>query len=276
MAQVFVLDQGYFRAEQLASLASSSGSKFVVLDEALLEMCKSSEWETTMRRSLRVLAQHPTKVSVGRSLSEALRWELENKHSVAGHLLDVKGTAFLRKILEGLRDGVDTRELALMRDNIVEAQQEMEKIHFDHASNKEGMVQLVEMIGSSQQVLAAELRKGRLPREKRLEAMKGLGVELTEPFLVQGGFRPAEVRRMVRERSLSLRLTLVRLWYVFDWLARLGIETVDAAKISNEKIDLRYSTLATFFSGGLLTRDAQLERGFREVAELVRRWDAIA
>jgi hypothetical protein len=273
VAQVFVVDQNYFRSEELKALASGPGSKFVILDEALIEMCKAPEWENTLRGSLRTLASRPAKVVVGKSMSELLRWELEHKRSVAGHLLDAQGTLFLQDILEGIRLGASSSKLAVMRENIEVAQREMEKIHLDHDDNKRRLVELVSMTASTQPELAAALRKSSLSREDRLRIIKAQGVQAARAFFEKGGVRPLEAQRMIRQRSLSLRFGLVRLWYAFDWLERQRIEGIAAPKATNEKMDYRYLVPGTFFSGGLLTREVQMNRCFADIVELLRRWD---
>lgn len=275
MAQVFVVDQNYLRSEELRALASEPGSKFVIQDEALIEMCKSPEWEDTLRRSLLTLAARPARVVVGKSMSESLRWELEHKRSVDGHLLNAGGTVFLRDILNGIRLGVDSTKLAVMRENIEETQREMEKIHLDHDDNKRRLVELVSMTASTQPELAAALRKSSLSRDERLQIIKAHGIQVTEAFFEKGGFSPPEAQRMIHQRSLSLRFGLVRLWYAFDWLARLRIEGIAPPKATNEKMDYRYLVPATFFSGGLLTREVQMNRCFAEMNELLRRWDTL-
>jgi hypothetical protein len=275
VAQVFVVDQNYLRSQELKALASEPGSKFVILDEALFEMCKAPEWEDTLRRSLRTLASRPARVVAGKSMAELLRWEREQKRSAAGYLLNAEGTVFLRDILEGIRLGADSRKLAVMRQNIEEAQKEMEKIHLDHDENKRDLVELVNTAARTEPELAVALRKNALPRDERLRVIKALGIQLTEPFIERAGFNSCEAQRMIRQRSAWLRFGLVRLWYAFDWLARQGIEGIDASKATNEKMDYRYLVPATFFSGGLLTREVQMNRCFADMVELLRRWDAL-
>jgi hypothetical protein len=62
---------------------------------------------------------------------------------------------------------------------------------------------------------------------------------------------------------------------VFDWTVRQSIAGIDPPKASNEKIDHRYIVVATFFSGGLLTREVQMNRCFSDVSQLLRDWDSI-
>lgn len=275
MAQVYVLDQNYLRSDELKALVAEPGSKFVIVDEAFVEMCKAPEWEDTLRHSMRTLALNPARVVVGRSMSELLRWERENKRTVDGHLLDRRGTTFVRDILEGIRSGADSRSLAMMRENIEEAQREMEKIHFDHEGNKRDLVELVTTAASSEPDLASALRKNSLPQEERLRAIKSLGMLLAHSFVERGGFSRVEAGRMVRQQSAWLRFGLVRLWYAFDWLHRLRVDGLAAPKATNEKMDYRYIVPATFFSGGLLTRESQMNRCFSDIEELLRRWKAL-
>ncbi len=276
MARVFVVDQNFLRSQELRALSSEAGLKFVLLDEALLEMCKAPEWENTMRHSLRALASRPGQTRVGRSMSEALRWELHHRQSVDGHLLHHEGTEFLQDILFGLHHGVVSGKLEVMKKTIEEAQQEMRKIHFAHESNKRDLLQLIQLIASTQPNLAEALRKNKLSRDERLSIIKAQGIQLTESFLKNRGFSFRESERMIRRRSLSLRFGLVRLWYAFDWLTRLGIEGIAPEKVSNEKIDYRYVTVATFFSGGLLTREVQMNRCFVDIAKLLRCWAVLS
>lgn len=275
MAQVFVVDQNYLRSEELKALAAEPGYKFVILDEAMIEMCKTAEWEDTLRHSLHTLALRPSRVVVGRSMSELLRWERDHMRSASGHLLSAEGTRFLRDILEGIRSGAESRSLDAMRQNIKEAQRDMEKIHFDHDENKRNLVELVETAEASAPRLAAALRKNKLPRDERLQHIKGLAMQLGHSFIARGGLTAVQARRLVRQRSCWLRFGMVRLWYAFDWLHRLRVEGIDPPKATNEKMDYRYIVPGTFFTGGLLTRETQMNRCFADMVELLRRWDRL-
>lgn len=272
MARVYVLDQNYFRSDELKALAAERGTKFVIVDEALIEMCKAPEWEDTLRGSMRTLALHPSRVLVGRSMAELLKWEREHKKCVNGHLLSRNGTTFLRDILKGIRSGADSRSLVMMRENIEETQREMERIHFDHDENKRGLVELVTTAASSDPRLATALRKNTLDGEERLRVIKTLGMDLAHSFIERGGFSQSEASRMVHQKTAWLRFGLVRLWYAFDWLHRQRVDGIAPPKATNEKMDYRYIVAATFFSGGLLTREVQMNRCFSDISELLRRW----
>ena len=272
MAQVFLVDQNCLRTEELAALVSKPESKFVLSDEALYEMCKSPQWERTLRESLYTLSAQPSKTYAGKSMSDVLRWELKHKESIDGHLIDQAGTVFLRRLLDGVLRGVDTDALTHMKENIHEAQEELAKIHLNHEENKANLVELVDQIATTEGSLAADLRKGVLSREARLSRVKNLAVQAERSYLRKNGFNYQQTELMIRRRPASLRFGLVRVWYAFDWLKQLGIESIKAQKVTNEKLDYRYVVLATFLSGGLLTRETQMRRCYLDVAEVLRRW----
>ena len=62
--KTYCIDQGGFRSSALADLIESVPGRglFVVPDSAIMEMCKSDEWEATLRRSLNQLARVPNRV----------------------------------------------------------------------------------------------------------------------------------------------------------------------------------------------------------------------
>ena len=78
MAKKFlVIDQNYLRDSHLEEiLASNSDLVFVLPDVAIMEMCKSSSWKTTMNRSLKVLSGNPHKVYLSIGIGEAFRYEI--------------------------------------------------------------------------------------------------------------------------------------------------------------------------------------------------------
>jgi hypothetical protein len=65
-----VIDQNVFRDEVVLHPAiadvKASGDCILVTDMALAEMTKSEQWESTTKRSLKILAEDPTLVVIGK------------------------------------------------------------------------------------------------------------------------------------------------------------------------------------------------------------------
>jgi hypothetical protein len=271
MARLFVLDQNYLRSEALKILAKERGVKFVLLDEAMYEMCKSAAWEETMRASLHTLADSGSRVVLTKGVGEALRWELQNKASVAGNLVDRAGTTFVRALVSAIANGQDSTEMRLMRERVREAQHGMELQHLNHDENKSRLVEIVKATILDQPDLASALRKGAIPAQERTELIRSQTIQIADHFLREGGgFSAREARRLIRQRGLAFRYCAVRLWYALDWVERQGFEGLKASKATNEMMDHRYVTIASFFNGGLLTRETQMNRCFGDLSAILR------
>jgi hypothetical protein len=180
MGSTYVLDQNFLRSEELKRLVLEPEARFAILDEALMEMCKSPQWEETMRHSLATLAKHSAHTIVPKDMGTAMRWELRNKRSVDGQLVNGKATRFVNSLLEGIRAGIDSSQMVRMRRNIEAVQEKMREVHFNHSQNKADIVELVESTTIQEPQLAAALRKGRLSDDDRFQLLKMRAIQIVE------------------------------------------------------------------------------------------------
>jgi hypothetical protein len=100
----YVLDQGMMRSPQLIALIKNDPkASFVIPDTSLVEMVKSAEWETTMRRSLAALLPALSQTYWSMSIGEAIRIERTSRRPVTrGMLLAEDGTRWLREIIKAV------------------------------------------------------------------------------------------------------------------------------------------------------------------------------
>ena len=272
MARTYlVLDQNMFRSPELQALVDSDrNSHFIVIDEALLEMCKSAQWESTLRRSLAILSRFPARVRMTMSTADALRWEMANKKSISGRFVDKEATNFLREILVGLRDGEDSAGLERMRAGMMQTHVELGADQLNHSANKNQLVALVDVTRSiGDESFLKSLRNNSLPRHEKLKAIRDLSPKLIDHFFTEAGFVENEVKSFVSQHPLVLRRTYIRLWRCWDWLAKGGLESLPDEKVTNENFDQDYVAIATFF-GGIVSKEHKVNETYEDIAWIVR------
>lgn len=265
-----VLDQNVLRSEGLKSLIISDPScRFIFTDEALLEMCKSPQWEETLRSSLATLSKVPSRVKMTMSVGMALRWEMEHKRSISGRLVDHEATSFIREILQSLDRSTDSANLQQMRTQMVEAHAELQAEELNHNVNK---TQLVELVNVTEQFIQDHfkkaLRRNSISREEKLTAIYNQTPMLLEHFFVEAGFTKGKARSFIKQRPLILRKTYLRLWRCLSWIGQGGLESFPGNKITNEGFDHDYVVVASFFNG-ILSKEHKVNEVYEDLAWIV-------
>lgn len=96
----YVIDQNYFRQPALVQLLETDASaKIAIPDAALIEMCKSSQWESTLRRSLLPLAPYVERCICLTNVGELLSDESNNHKAFSGSLINEKFSTVLRSLI---------------------------------------------------------------------------------------------------------------------------------------------------------------------------------
>lgn len=268
---LYVLDQNYFRFAELPELIQREPkSKFVIPDVALLEMCKSEQWESTMANSLRALSPVRGRVFHSMSVGEGLNQELDSGKSIEKNLLPREFRDFLRETILNLQGHGGGRALELLRSRMVSAQSEIGDAELNHERNQEGLRRRIRIV---EEALAGEplrdLRAGRIGRKDKLAYIKKIAFDLCLTFLINHGYTKNKASAFLRSRPLILRFFYLSIRHAVEWAASGGIDSLPAHRATNDLLDQDYVLIGSFFDG-LLTRETRVREADADIRELLR------
>jgi hypothetical protein len=256
---IYVIDQNYFRSDELRNLVlSERRAKFVIPDVALLEMCKGDHWRETMQGSLSTLANCRTRVFHSLSVGEGLNHEMETLSSIEGRLLPLQFRTFVRSVLEDIKLGASTKGVRVISENIVEAQEEIRAEELDHARNDRSLKTRTKLI---EQVLNGEpikqLKNGQASDEDRLSLIHRISLELLQTHLEQSGSSKNKIRVFLKTKPLLLRYFLLSVRHAVEWAKMGGLSSLPATKVTNDVLDQDYVAIGSFFDR-LLSKESKV------------------
>jgi hypothetical protein len=265
-----VIDQNYLRDSHLVKcLMSDSALVFVLPDVALMEMCKSNLWKTTMNRSLKVLAGNRHKVYLSIGMGEAIRYEINKRRSIEGRLFNKDLTASFRDLLNEIARNEDGERIEAIAEKIVQVQEELKTDELNGDKNKS---RLKDLIGLLELEIKPEslkdLRANRVAHKDKLSTIKEYAPSVFEKFFRQAGFPGNKVKGFLRQKPMILRYVYSRLWLCLYWIEKGGIDTVRPEKITNDYLDHDYILTATFFDG-ILSKEKRVNEAYRDISSLI-------
>lgn len=276
--QLIVLDQNKLREsrapEVVELLRSSTTTHFVLTDAAFVEMTKNPDArEATLEGSLRMLAPHPGRVRIGRSIPESLRVEIATGRSITANMLLREARGAARGLLAAVAAG-STSEDPLLRcivEDPDEHHADIAKHYYVHATNKERIAGLIEE--QKEELLSAAdvkaLRAGRMGRDARLDLIHTVIPDrLASTLSEREGYSPNAVWRLLRQKPMVLRHQYYMLWLCMDWIRNGGYENVDPAKISNDLIDRDYILTGSCFHG-LISGESRVNEAYHDIMALL-------
>ncbi len=110
--------------------------RLILPDIAMVEMTKSEEWESTLRASLRLLAEEPELVVPSRGVGELVRLEMETGSSAASQLVAPELVDALRGLLQELASREDGQYVSYLRAATDAAKKTAAIQYLDHNRNK--------------------------------------------------------------------------------------------------------------------------------------------
>lgn len=253
------LDTGALRrSPELPQVVAETDAKFVVTDASIMELCKSDQWERTIRDSLKPLSTVPERVFCTLGNGELMRAQFEGLAPLEiGDLVGEKPTMWLRALLKEIAGGTSGKTFEQMPEAIREANQRMAQGHLDHVRNREMLMELLPTIQKNVPTeLLSELRGGRMP----VQDVRDLVTEFVSSFLPH--LEPPPVPKdvletWIRRRSYVFRWTWLRARTVVEWIAKGGLDSAKPAAITNSDIDRQILTIGSYCTS-LLTEDNQV------------------
>jgi len=271
MAKKFlVIDQNYLRDSHLEEFLASNSDLVVVLpDVALMEMCKSSSWKTTMNRSLKVLSGNLHKVYLSIGIGEAFRYEISKRRSIEGRLFDKELTASFRDLLNEVARGEDGEQVEAIAKRIVQVQEELRTNELNADQNKTKLNDLIGLLESEiKPESLKDLRANRISHQDKLNTIKKYAPSVFENYFRQVGFPSNKVKSFLRQKPMILRYVYSRLWLCLYWIEKGGFKAVRPEKITNDNLDHEYILTATFFDG-ILSMERRVNEAYRDISSLI-------
>lgn len=268
-----VVDQNVLRRGTVLkdTIATQPHTHYVLPDLAFLEMTKSPEWESTLKNSLRVLAQFPRRVHVAHSVNETLYTELSTMLPISGHMLNHEATSFVRNLLSWVRTGKDGYSIERMRADPDNHRAALAKAHLDHTQNKTGLRELIDETKSFiPEDLQKRMRGAKVNPSERLQVVYEIGIGLLLQILAERGVAAGKARALTKRRPLLLRYFFVKAWYCVYWIEKCGFDSFPEKDVSNEKLDQQYVLTASFFHG-VLSEEKQVNDAYQDLCLLLRK-----
>lgn len=272
LKRYLVVDQNFLRKPDLKAIAESEpNARFVLPDVALTEMCKSPQWESTLRGSLSILSAYPNRTRASISVGEAINSEINTQRSIAGHLLPREFIPIFNELLSALSAGTPSKTLAQIAHRISSIQASLAASELNHEQNKlsaEALIKVTKSIVTDEQVKS--LRNGSMKRDERLGFIFREAPFVLEDFFHQANFSKGKARRFLKTKPLILRYTYLKMWASLDWIAKGGFEGLPPERATNEAMDHDYVLLATFFEG-ILSKESKVNEAYQDLCQLLRR-----
>ena len=269
--QYIVLDQNVLRKPILEEwLATRPDVRYVLPDLSFLEMTKTPQWESTLSNSLRLLSKYPARVHVCYSVNKAIDFELNDLRPITGHMLHPEATAFVRNILDSVRDETDGYALDCIRSGHNTHLAALAKDHLDDTQNK---LRLCALIQETKNILSDDIQK-RLRAKKvtdseRFQIIHDIGSRLLPRELVESGVSAERARAFVKRKPLALRYLFLEVWYFIYWIENSGLDDFPEKKVTNEEIDKQYVLSASFFHG-ILSEEDRVNDAYRDLCILLK------
>lgn len=244
--------------EAAVAHARARSACVVVTDAALIEMTKSAEGESTLRRTLAPLGLHRDVAAVSLCVSDLLEAEREGVPVV--DVIDPELVAPFRGMLADLHVGGGVA-LELVNTNMSVARTYAKSAYLDPGDNRRVVVDLHKAWSGA---LSAEklkqlrrhdpsVRHGCLVDPELLASLAGF---LNERV----GLSDDAALGLVTRRSAYLVYWLTRCALALDWLEHGGIDSgTNDARFTNDLMDVEQITIG-LLAGGLWTNDIKARR----------------
>lgn len=265
-----VVDQNFLRKSDLKALADTyPNCRFILPDVALIEMCKSPQWEDTLSKSLRILSAYPHRIRVSISVGEAINTEITTKKSIEGRLLPKDFIPVFTELFSALSSERTSQTLALIAQKITSIQANLAHSELNHQQNKQGLEVLIE---ATKSLVTPEeiksLRNGSMSREGKLNLISERAPLVLEDFFRQADFATDKARVFLKTKPMTLRFVYLKLWSCLDWIAKGGFEGLLPERATNELMDHDYILISTFFDG-ILSKETRVNEAYQDMCYLL-------
>lgn len=251
------VDQNMFRSDALARMVADTGFAFLVIDAAIMEMCKSPEWESTLRRSLQILSACPDRVHFALGNGELLTMEQRRMQAIAFEdMVDPENTIMLRGLLEEVARDRRGPWMGWLDRTHHGNMARMAAGHLDHERNRQMVLDLIPTIQNAlSQTTLRKWRRDGLEDAERIRVVSGITSAIFPVIAENGGVTVEASEQLFNQRSYLTRYLWLRVEAIVRWIETGGAQTMRAERSTNDLVDSHY-VLVGSYCDQLLTRDA--------------------
>ncbi len=241
------VDQSGFRSVELERLVKDMDCRFFVTDAALMEMCKSNaDWEPILRRSLKLLSSVPERVGFVQGNGECMTAELSTRKPITlDEIVYDEATHWLRGLLAEVANESAGPGFQSMAANIVEANRYAQQQNLNHDENRERLVELVDTFRHGYSTIFQQrLRANEVSEEEYVAVVSHAATLVVNDDSMS--WPEGTMRALVEARSYTARWLWLRVETVTNWLAKGGIESARADRLTNGEIDNHYLVVGSY------------------------------
>lgn len=236
----------------------------------MAEFCRAAP--STLKRHLESLAQYRDRIYVSAAAGISMRRESTDlTRTTQGHRIDRLATIHLRDKLR------DPDALALLLTDPA-AQDRVKNERYDDHDGNAAFVSIIKEITEAMKLDPERVQGERLLRDEYLVSAIKQTRRAMLVYLVQAGQDKVRARKFASGDSMMFRFLSTHFCRHMDWAQTKGIIDVQEADIYNEKMDLEYVTMASYFDEFLAVdkRNQRSDLNLRRLLVLAKKVRALA
>ncbi|MBQ1782378.1 MAG: hypothetical protein II007_01850 [Gammaproteobacteria bacterium] len=247
----YVVDQNYFRKDDLKNLVNNSSNRFIVTDSALLEMSKSEQWESTIRASLKTISEIPDQVDFIISIDEAMAFENSNNRAITKNdLVREDYNAFFKGLLGEIKRQEFGTSFTLLKSKLSANVDVFRSGILNHQQCKLTFGGLIERIKDDiNPDFKNALVKKQITDDALNQEIRSLVPAAFTKYFSEMGYAGSKANDFVNENPINARYLYVCLLRAFKWISNGGFEGYKPEKVTNELLDNSYVILGSYFDG---------------------------
>jgi len=269
--KTYVVDQNVMRKKRLRELIADEPDSFFIVPEAsLLEMCKSQNWEGTMRPSFAHFSFVGNRAFVTLTVDKAITYELDQLIPVTvQELVNIELTSFVQSLIDELSSsGRPGASMAWISSNFTEMFARLQANELNATLAKERVTEKVELLkkGLKKEVVKA-LRNHQYP-QYRLALIGAMAEDYVVDHLLAKKISPPDAFTFILGKPMVLRSAILSIRHVLDWMIMSGLDGALPERELNNLFDMEYALSASYFDD-LITEDQGAVDAYTDLKEIL-------
>lgn len=267
--QYCVIDQNVFRKTE--RLKNEVKNRPILLpDSAIMEMMKSSEWQSTFQRSFEYIVKNNNDVFIAYTPGKILKKEFETGIPCVdfeNDIIDQESTKFL-KVLKDYTKNENLEKLATLDLSVCNAQKNATNIFYDHNKNSQIFKKCVKSIET---FLSDDEKKGLRNNDNYNTIFDRIKQEnYGKQFLIGLGCSPKNGESLMKAKSFSFLFYMSYITLGLHWIKMGvgGLNSIGGKLISNDIIDMDFIVLG-LLCGELLSEEKKVNSIFNVLSKYI-------
>lgn len=268
MNSIFILDQNYLRLAEFDEIINRPNVKIIIPEVAYYEMCKISNWESTIKASLRILSKHPHKVFTTYSNEEIDIIENTSFKPIK-NIISKEHTKFTRQLLLEINKISPETLVAHMRTVLTD-----DVLKKTSSFNTASKASLLKLINELKNQIGADyflgLRNKKISDIDFLTTLRTQLPKSVRSHYLKMGVSKEKADSIMRRNPLFIRRAFLYVIIASDWIVKNGFNNVAEEKIANQFADNEYIISATYFHGEILSREKSMHLLFNRLKYVLK------